>query len=836
MGNLKKFLSVSLSTLMLVGMMSTGISAKSFSDVPADSDYAEQIGILSDIGVIKGTNEDEFSPDENVTREQMALLLFRLMIAKDTAGTLNTTAFTDLYDDTYSGAISWANASGYIIGTSATTFEPTEGITLQDAMTMIVRALGHSSIQMNGGYPWTYIDSAVKLGLDDGIEDIRYTKELTREEVAVILYNALTAEYLIPKTASNGMTFYESTTIIEKVFGYEIEESFIAATNNYSIGGIEKVTKEGYVTLKNENGLLTVKFSELGLAGTADENLGENLRVVFKNDLKTKLVSVLGCTEIGKDSSPETINVGKDDSYIEIDGVKYQVVDKLSENPLSTNANELLVYAYSNEGKLTQVETNADLSALLGAYDAKLVFDEKDSDTADRLIIKSYAFGKLEISGGKVNLADNMKETELTIINPDNAEHGDYVLYYFNEGNDTLEIAAALAVSESGTVSRLTSTSATVGGIKYTLGNAKLGIPAADINAQLTVGTKVRVVTHNGAIIAIDSSSTSVFAASQYLVAGSTTTPVFTDGKFGYVMEANINGTKSTIFVTNQNVVTGKVYRYTTDAAGTYTLIPYTTLADGVIKSGNSEFVQANSQNNEIAYIIENASGSTIVKNASYYTLSNGGADVLSSVGASETAVNFVTDAKTVIVVKTGSTYSVINGVYGSSFKINNGAIVTAVLKNEVGSVETLRYLYISDGSLGSVDSTASSVKVLVKTGSEYINSKTYTIYTVLNLTNGKVETMLSLDSALTIGKNYLTGVDGFISNEESAIISGTVNGYTGTTVTVGSNTYTMNSSTSIYQLNSDNTTTTVSLSDVYLNDVEVTIENGTVKSIILIG
>ena len=130
---LKRFISGSLATLMLVGVMITGASAKSYDDVASTDRYAEQIEILSDIGVIKGTSETEFSPDEKVTREQMALLLFRLMIGKDTAGTVNTSPFTDLYNETYHGAISWANASGYIIGTGANTFEPRGGIMLQDA-------------------------------------------------------------------------------------------------------------------------------------------------------------------------------------------------------------------------------------------------------------------------------------------------------------------------------------------------------------------------------------------------------------------------------------------------------------------------------------------------------------------------------------------------------------------------------------------------------------------------------------------------------------------------------------------------------------------------------
>ena len=437
MANFKKFMSGTLAALILVGMLAGGVSAKEFDDVGSDNRYTEQIGILSDIGIIKGTSDSEFSPDELVTREQMALLLFRLMIANDNAGPVNSTAFTDLYDDTYSGAISWANASGFILGTSETTFEPTAGITLQDAMTMLVRALGHGSAQMNAGYPWTYIDQAVKLGLDNGLEDISYTKELTRAEVAGFLYNALTAEYLIPKTAANGLTFYESTTIIEKVFNYKIDDCVIVATNNYAIGDADTVTKTDYVTVRTEDAYLTVKFSELGLEGTADENLGENIRMVYKVDEKTKLVSVLGSTELGKFSNPEEIDVGKDDSYILIDGVKYQVVETLSDS-LSTNANELLVYAYDDDGVLTQLKNNAELSALLGAFDAKLIFDERDSDIADRLIIKPYKFDQLEIKNGKVNVAGNLEEDELNIVNPDSAKSGSYILYYFNEDKKLL--------------------------------------------------------------------------------------------------------------------------------------------------------------------------------------------------------------------------------------------------------------------------------------------------------------------------------------------------------------------------------------------------------------
>ncbi len=827
-------MSGSLTCLILVGMMSPGLYAKSYDDVKNDSHFSEQIGILSDIGVIKGTGENVFSPDAPVTREQMALLLFRLMIGKDSAGTLNTSPFADLYDETYHGAISWANASGYIIGTSDSTFSPTAGITLQDAMTMLVRALGHSSLQMNSGYPWTYIDAAVKLGLDNGLEDLKYTKELTRSEIAALLYNALTADYMIPRTASNGMTFYETTTIIERVFGYEIAESVIVATNDFALPEVERVTKNGYVTVKNENGYMTVKFSELGLSGTANENLGKNIRLVYKNDDKAKLITVLGSTELGKTTAPGKINIGKDDSYIEIDNVKYQVVEKLSD-ALSTNANELLVYAFDNDGTLTQVKNNSELSALTGAFNASLIFDDKDSETADRLIIKSFSFGQYKLNGGKINIAENMKLTDLTVDSSEELSNGDHVLYYFNKANKTLEIAAILPISEVDTVTRLTNSSATIGGIKYDLGNSRLGISASDIRAKLNVGSKVRIVAYNGAIIAVDTTSDTIYSPSEYLVAESEPVAVFANGKLAYMIEANINGISQEIFVTNKTIETGKVYRFTTDGADTYTLIP-ATVSGGVINSGSSEFVQSDKTNDEIAFIIDNAKGSSIIKSGSHYVISAGSASNLTSTGMNETALNFVTDKDSMIVVKTDKGYQFVSGRFNSSLKINDGAYVTAIFSNEVGSVETLRYLYVSDGQLGNAASTSDSVKVLAFTGRELIDGKVYTIYSVLNLANGTVESMMSLESDLTVGKNYLMNVSGLISGDEAAVNGGIVTGYTKITVTIGKETYTIDSNTVISLLRPDNTTESAQISDLYMKNVEMTLSNGVIKSIVIVS
>ena len=52
---INKSLSVSLAALLVAGNMAAGVRAVSYGDVGTENVFSEQIGLLSDIGVIKGT-------------------------------------------------------------------------------------------------------------------------------------------------------------------------------------------------------------------------------------------------------------------------------------------------------------------------------------------------------------------------------------------------------------------------------------------------------------------------------------------------------------------------------------------------------------------------------------------------------------------------------------------------------------------------------------------------------------------------------------------------------------------------------------------------------------
>lgn len=768
----RRFASFTLA-LMLVATMAIGVSAKSFSDV-GENDYAEQIDILSDIGIIVGTSQTEFSPSAGVTREQMALLLFRTMLGRNNAGAVNTTAFTDLYDTTYSGAISWANAAGHIIGQTATTFGPTGGITLQDAMTMIVRALGQSNAAMDRGYPWTYIDAAVKLGLDDGLNNVSYTKSLTRAETAVLIYNALTAEYLIPRTGTTVI----STTVIENVFGYDIEDCLVVATNKYAIENYSNVIKNGYITVQKTVGSMTISFEQLGLQGTPENWLGKNVKLIFKTDAKTNLVSVLGASYTGSSKNLSTVEVAVDG--IIIDGIKYDAVDAKS-GSLATNKNELYVYIYDNDGSLTKLTTNTAVAAALKFFNIELIKDHSGADTADRAIIKPWTFGQLTVTGGLINIAGNLTEVQLTggYTNTVKAKTGDYVLYYFNTLNKSLEIAEILTATQSAVVTRLTVTTATIGAVEYKLTYAPVN--------SLTIGQNASVIAKNGFILAVVGTPV-VTAESKYLIATSTATPVYIDGYVRFAFTANINGVSKNI-VTDQAVITiDGVYRYSVDASGVYTLYA----------ANNALFTL----NDDTSLIQDNLDAMTVsMASAPYYTLGS---------------VKFVTDSDTVIIVKKAGVYSVKTGVYTGDITINAGASFTAVFNNNIGTVKTLAYLFITDGQLARTDVTQTFVMILAANGTEYVNNSVYYIYTALNINNGKISTYKSVYSNLAINSIYATDVAGNVLDiAANLLISGTINGYTASTVTIGGATYRLTSGTSVIKLNADNTATVVTLASL---------------------
>lgn len=112
----------------------------SFSDVPAGAYYSSPVDWLAGQAITTGTGPGRFSPDGVVSRAQMATFLFRY--SQEPAPT-TPSPFADVAVGAwFSEAVAWLAASGVTTGTGPTTFSPDDGVTRAQMATFLWRFRG----------------------------------------------------------------------------------------------------------------------------------------------------------------------------------------------------------------------------------------------------------------------------------------------------------------------------------------------------------------------------------------------------------------------------------------------------------------------------------------------------------------------------------------------------------------------------------------------------------------------------------------------------------------------------------------------------------------------
>lgn len=118
-------------------------SGTAFADVDPGEYYAKPIVWASTNGIVNGAGGGMFYPGGNVTREQIAAILFRYADWKgyDTSLRADLTVYEDRnsISDYAEEAMSWANAEGIITGNSAVTLNPSGFATRAEVAAMLMR-------------------------------------------------------------------------------------------------------------------------------------------------------------------------------------------------------------------------------------------------------------------------------------------------------------------------------------------------------------------------------------------------------------------------------------------------------------------------------------------------------------------------------------------------------------------------------------------------------------------------------------------------------------------------------------------------------------------------
>ncbi|ANY70025.1 hypothetical protein BBD42_28620 [Paenibacillus sp. BIHB 4019] len=119
-----------------------------FTDLSGYAWAEEAIRALAQHGIIKGTSETTFEPGQGVTRAEFVTLIVRALKLKATV----TDNFDDVSKDAYYyEALGIAKQLGMTLGSGANEFQPNHKISRQDMMVLVSRALKIAGIETRNG-------------------------------------------------------------------------------------------------------------------------------------------------------------------------------------------------------------------------------------------------------------------------------------------------------------------------------------------------------------------------------------------------------------------------------------------------------------------------------------------------------------------------------------------------------------------------------------------------------------------------------------------------------------------------------------------------------------
>ncbi len=464
MTKMKRFLCLIIALLMVLPS-TAAMAAKQFIDVEADNSYSTAIYTLADFGIIKGdAGADTFRPKDGISREEFSVIMVRCLGLGDLQVDITEYPFTDVtpetVDDWSINATKIAYDQGIIKGMGDGTFAPKADVTYEQAVKMIVCALGYENHAINqGGWPNGYISIARELGITKRAESPQ-EQAAPRGVIAQLIYNSLDVDLMIPYMDSNGVQRYSSTpgqNLLNQKLKLTKATGVVTAVKNSALGedaiGVEAdEVKIDFFT--------KFKIGETG----ADKYFSQRVTYYYKTDNDTKtLVSVIPTTD------NKTIELSSENIKT-IDNTKieyYKDADDTSVfETLNLNTPVYLIFNGAHatlNGPLTietgsakLIDNDSDGSINVIIVDASVTILVDAVDTTNYIVYDTYdQANKLELnpdSSDIINITKNGSKVEFTSI-----QKGD-VLLVSQSTNATGSITKNIKIvtnTVSGTISQL---------------------------------------------------------------------------------------------------------------------------------------------------------------------------------------------------------------------------------------------------------------------------------------------------------------------------------------------------------------------------------------------
>ena len=723
MKNLKKVLSLVLALAMALSLMTVAFAAdaKDYADY-GEVNYNEAVDVMTAIGVFDGMG-GEFNPDGTLTREQAAKIITYMIMGKAEADKLVTTVapYADVAADRWSaGAIAWCTNEGIISGMGNNRFAPTDNVTGLQFAKMLLVALGYdATIQKLTGDSWAINTAtlAINADLDNGMEEVSLSADLTREQACQMAFNTMKADTVE----------YDSRTSID------INGAQVTIGNNkaYAV----TTTKDWGENISDDNATgnagdpYTVQFAEqycrdLTLNGNQSEDAFGRPAHTWKYDNdkigtyadEVALVYTTGVKgidladdvedagyEFGKDANTDkynNVNVIRNGG--EADVLGDTEISALVDNNNEISGNGVVLELYAND----KDEITTAVAVVTYLAEVKTIVKDKSSTQADE-------------SALRVEYKDTTGATRSITLTDDtagfssvygNVEVGDYVLVTPKGDNSQSTTALTVAIPETVTaaITKVNTKDAelTIGGEIYSIAMTGNQTYAADTDEVVVY------LDQNGYVMAATNQSDNSDSAVAVLKVYSTLND---DGAIVPMIQGVTSDGETvnweTNMLMNKNSDVNKVFTYTEDD-GIYTL----TLADDTTLA------------NKATYFIDNTTA--FDTNTKSLSLTGGKAYF-----ASDVKFIFINDGKATVVegvqkVVAGkdawATIKVEDGVnYITALYVQSAPTNTSTTSDEL--------VFVYGAQTGTVSVLVDGEKETFYTYDAYINGEEVNFYTESN-------------------------------------------------------------------------------------------------------
>lgn len=307
----------------------TTTELKSLSDIAGNTNE-EAIEVNYDLGIVTGNPDGTFQPEKAVTRAEFAAMVTRALAIPQSA--LAGYANTNFKDTTgYTWAVpylAFCNSKGIMLGDGAGNAMPGKTITVNEAVTMALRAIGYTanSSELVGVWPANYVTKAQELEMYDDVA--KDATGVDKANAAQIIYNTLTVQ----KVAVNSDGKTEKLWDKDPVVGSNDEEKAAGTPTTLLSSGLNCEGTVGVVgaSIGYDDSLINIA-KYIGQNGTVYKNGDDEIVAFIAKDCDQIVGRFTDDDEFKTTDEEKDYNINDDEvGFVIVNGTKTENATSVS--------------------------------------------------------------------------------------------------------------------------------------------------------------------------------------------------------------------------------------------------------------------------------------------------------------------------------------------------------------------------------------------------------------------------------------------------------------------------------------------------------------------------